>query len=127
MRAAVQLLPLLATLTLSAPVTAGADGELLMFEQEFCPWCEAWEQEVGPIYPKTFEGRLLPLRRVDIEDPVPVGVKLSEPVRYTPTFVVLEDGVEVGRVTGYAGEFQFWGLLGELAGRLETADTRASR
>ena len=114
-----RILPVLAMLGLSTPAIAGAAGQLVMFEQEFCPWCEAWEQEIGPIYPKTAEGRLLPLRRLDIGDPVPAEIRLSEPVRFTPTFVVLDDGVEVGRVTGYTGEFQFWGLLGQIAGRLE--------
>ena len=31
---------------------------------------------------------------------------------YTPTFVLVDDGEEVGRITGYAGEEFFWGLLG---------------
>jgi len=35
-------------------------------------------------------------------------------VVFTPTFVLMGDGVEVGRMEGYAGEDFFWGLLGRM-------------
>ncbi len=31
---------------------------------------------------------------------------------FTPTFVLVENGVELARIEGYPGEDFFWGLLG---------------
>lgn len=95
----------------SAPAVA---AELVMFGSPHCPWCEAWEGEVGAIYPKTAEGRLAPLRRVDIDRPRPPELAEIDPVVFTPTFVLLVEGREVGRILGYPGEAHFWGLLGAL-------------
>ena len=35
-------------------------AELLMFEEKWCSWCERWNAEIGPIYPKTAESRRAP-------------------------------------------------------------------
>jgi thioredoxin-related protein len=96
---------------LGAP--AGA-AELVMFESPLCEWCEAWHAEIGEIYPKTAEARVAPLRRVDVHDPRPADLRGVGPVVFTPTFVLLEAGREVGRIVGYPGEDHFWGLLGVL-------------
>ncbi|MDH3663328.1 MAG: transcriptional regulator [Alphaproteobacteria bacterium] len=113
-------------LGLIACASAGARAaELLMFESASCEWCAVWNEEIGPIYPKTVEGKRAPLRRVDLHDPRPVDLRDIEGVRFTPTFVLLDDrGQEVGRINGYPGEDFFWGLLSQLIGKLpeEEAD-----
>ena len=38
---------------------------------------------------------------------------MTRPV-FTPTFVLVEDGKELGRIEGYAGDEFFWFLLGRL-------------
>ena len=108
-------------LVLSCRYSAAAmpAAELLMFEEAGCPWCARWHAEVGPGYPKSSEGRIAPLRRLDIRSGVPSGMTLSAPVRATPTFVLVENGREVGRITGYPGADFFWGLLGGLVNKLE--------
>ena len=83
-----------------------------MFETDSCEWCELWHAEIGVIYAKTAEARTAPLRRVSIEDPVPGDLEHVRGIHYTPTFVLMEDGKEVGRILGYPGEDFFWGLLG---------------
>ncbi len=102
-----------------AAASAGA-AELVMFEAAGCSWCEAWDRDVGTVYPKTDEARLAPLRRVDIDAPRPPDLAGIRGVVYTPTFVLIDDGMEVGRILGYPGEAHFWGLLGVELGRLET-------
>jgi hypothetical protein len=89
-----------------------------MFEDPGCPWCRRWHAEIGPGYSRTDEGRLAPLRRVDIKDQAKAGVALKQPVIGTPTFVLVEDGQEVGRVVGYPGSEFFYGLLGDVLARL---------
>ncbi|MEJ1161996.1 hypothetical protein [Prosthecomicrobium sp. N25] len=95
---------------------AGAEAraaELLMVERTGCAWCERWRAQVGPVYPKTDEGRTAPLRRADL-DRMPEDLSLAGPVVFTPTFILVDDGREIGRITGYADESMFWGLLGSL-------------
>lgn len=107
---------------LDLPGSAAA-AELVMFEEEGCPWCATWDREIGPIYPKTTEGRRAPLRRVDLHGSWPADLPDLKAVRYTPTFVLIEDGREIGRIQGYPGEDFFWGLLAELIARLDPAAT----
>lgn len=88
-------------------------AELIMFESETCTWCQKWIEEIGPIYPKTSEGKCAPLRTVDLGDSRDGGLTEIGPVVFTPTFVVAENGQEIGRLVGYAGEDFFWYLLSE--------------
>jgi thioredoxin-related protein len=96
-------------------------AELVMFEQQACEWCEIWHRDIGPIYPKTAEGRRAPLRQVDIFEPLPDDLKHIAPGRFTPTFVLVEDGRELGRIRGYPGEDFFWGLLARMIEQLQPA------
>ncbi len=92
--------------------------ELLMFEQLACEWCERWNEEIGVFYHKTTEGRRAPLKRLMIRAPLPDNVRLANPVTFTPTFVLIEGGREIGRITGYPGEDFFWGYLAGLIAKL---------
>lgn len=93
----------------------GPDTEwvLVMIEQHGCVYCTRWNAEVGPEYPITPEGRFAPLRRVNLRN-LPADLSFERRVVFTPTFVLMGDGVEVGRMEGYAGEDFFWGLLGRM-------------
>ena len=103
----------LAILVVLSSVSASA-AELVMFRRPGCPWCLRWDREIGGVYAKTAVGRQLPLRMVDLEGERPKLV-LRSPVIYTPTFVLVESGREIGRIEGYAGDDFFWGLLERLA------------
>ncbi|MEM6971551.1 MAG: thioredoxin family protein [Pseudomonadota bacterium] len=108
----------------SLPATASPDGlRLLMVDQTWCEWCERWDAEIAGVYPITDEGRAAPLIRHDIHDPLPDGVVLDRPARFTPTFILLCAGREAGRIEGYPGEDFFWALLARLLDDLDsTAD-----
>ncbi len=107
------------------PLNAAADPVLLMAEEDGCAWCAKWNKEIGPIYPKTAEGRTAPLVRYDIHDETP-DVAFARSVHYTPTFILVEDGTEVGRIEGYPGDEFFWGLLGMLFERAKIPLDQAS-
>ena len=94
--------------------TARADLQLMMFEQVGCIYCLQWDQQVGDAYPLTDEGRAAPLVKINIRADLPAGVSIAYRPQFTPTFVLLEDGVEVGRIEGYPGEDFFWGLLAQM-------------
>ncbi|MBD3666151.1 hypothetical protein [Sulfitobacter aestuariivivens] len=94
----------------AVPTTASADLYLLMAEEDGCIWCERWNDEIAHIYPKTAEGRVAPLQRYDLHGETP-DVVFERRVHFTPTFILVDDGRELGRIEGYPGEDFFWGLL----------------
>jgi hypothetical protein len=49
------------------------------------------------------------------------GVVLKAPVTMAPTFVLVDNGREVGRIVGYPGADFFYGLLGELLKKRDRA------
>lgn len=98
----------------AAPLGLHAETRLYMAEEAGCVWCERWDEEIAHIYPKTAEGRAAPLQRYDLHGDTPENVTFRTRVSFTPTFILVEDGVEVGRIEGYPGEDFFWGLLGLL-------------
>jgi hypothetical protein len=95
------------------PQMAQADPVLLMAEEHGCYWCARWTEEIGHIYPKTAEGRSAPLQRYDLHGETP-DVEFARKVRFTPTFILVEDGKELGRIEGYPGEDFFWPMLTQL-------------
>ncbi len=112
-------LPVLLTFGL-APARA---AELVLFERAGCPWCERWNAEVGAAYDKTAESRKAPLRRVDIARGAPADLAQIKPVVYTPTFVLVDKGVEIGRIEGYTDNAFFYAYLDGLIARLEAPAT----
>ncbi|MCR9174992.1 MAG: hypothetical protein NXI19_03195 [Alphaproteobacteria bacterium] len=105
---------LLTVLLAGTPTAAVADDVLLMMEQAGCHWCEIWNEEIGVVYGLTEEGKRAPLRRVEMSDPMPNDVTVRGQTHFTPTFILLRDGAEVGRIEGYPGEDFFWPMLNQL-------------
>ncbi|WP_240471604.1 thioredoxin domain-containing protein [Neomegalonema perideroedes] len=115
----------LGALALGAALAAGAllgagkaeAAELLMFEDPGCIYCEKWRREIGPIYPRTREGQIAPIRFLPKSGPRPPGLNVG-PIIYSPTFVLVERGQEIGRIVGYPGPQFFWGMLARNLERL---------
>lgn len=99
--------------------TAPADAaELLMLHQPGCAWCARFESEIGQNYPKTDEARIAPLRRIDITRNWPGDLDSVSAERFTPTFILMDQGREVSRMRGYPGDEFFWFLLDEMIAKL---------
>ena len=103
-------------MSLSAPVLA---AEMIMYEQPGCVWCKRFNEEVAPAWPKTEQGQRAPLRRVNIHETIPADLAHIPVERFTPTFVLVEDGQEIGRLRGYPGDQFFWALVDEMLAKLE--------
>lgn len=108
----------LAAFLICACLAVGVAGplraaELVMVEQHGCHWCAQWNEEIGPIYPKTDAGARAPLRRVQIRD-LPDDIAFTSPPVFTPTFVLVHEGRELARLEGYAGDEFFWFTLEKL-------------
>lgn len=96
------------------PGMAQAAVELLMFEQPGCLYCARWDAEIAPEYPLTEEGKAAPLRRLQLRAPLPEGISIASHPVFTPTFILIRDGQETGRIEGYPGEDFFWPLLADM-------------
>ena len=113
-RAINSVLRAFAALSALVILASAADAaELVMYRRDGCPWCARWDREIGPIYPKTDISRRLPLRMVNLDHDKDLGVS-RRPIRYTPTFVLVEDTKEVARIEGYPGDEFFWVRLASL-------------
>lgn len=117
--ASLVVLAVIATLT---PIQGATAAELVMFDSANCSWCRHWDRDVGVGYHNSEEGQRAPLRRVDIGQAAASGIRLARTVTATPTFVLVEDGDEVGRITGYPGAEFFWGQLGGMLAQLRPAE-----
>lgn len=102
----------------SSPARA---AELVMFEQAACPWCARFDRDIAPTYQKSAEGQRAPLRRVDIDKPLPPDLAFIQVERLTPLFVLVDKGREIGRIRGYPGEESFWMQLSVLFEKLGPA------
>lgn len=121
--AAFAALALIALTALALVPNTASAGQLAVFGSARCPYCLAWEREIGRIYPKTQEARLAPLRRIDIQARRPADLAQIKEVHVAPTFVLIDEGREVGRIVGYSGEKSFWGQLHRLLARLHPKES----
>ena len=109
------LIAALVTLSTLAPSIA---AELIVVESDDCPYCQRFHAEIGVAYPKTDEGKLAPLRLLDISQPLPKELSSVKAATVTPTFILVENNREVDRLVGYPGDEHFWFLLGEMLDKL---------
>lgn len=93
---------------------AAANPNLVIVEQPGCVYCQQWDREIAPAYPNTAEGRFAPLIRADLREGPPDGITYARRVTFTPTFILVENGVELARIEGYPGDDFFWPLLSRM-------------
>ena len=90
---------------------AAAAARLIMVTSEHCPYCQAWERDVGVVYDKSPYAAKLPLSRVVIGSEMPEEVAIKKPIVGTPTFLIILNGQEIDRQRGYVdAEMFFWWL-----------------
>jgi hypothetical protein len=95
-------------------------AELMMYRRDGCPYCAAWDRQVGPGYNNSELGKVAPVRMIDIHGARP-HIELKSPIIYTPTFVLIHEGREIGRIEGYSTNDFFYGMLARLIGQLPPA------
>jgi len=99
---------LAAILYFIANMTLAQSIKLLMFEQDGCYWCEIWDDEISEIYPKTLEGHVAPLHRINIHSKQSNEIILNSTPQFTPTFIIINITKEVGGIEGTLGVDFFW-------------------
>ncbi|HRY05832.1 MAG TPA: hypothetical protein P5114_01815 [Hyphomicrobiaceae bacterium] len=91
---------------------------LVMIEAEGCGYCRKWHEEVGPGYPLSDEGHRAPLVRIDRKSK---EAERFTRVVFTPTFILIGQGTELGRINGYPGPDFFWSMLADMLRKLDEA------
>jgi len=104
-----------------------ASAQLVMVEETHCPYCARFNAEIAPAYPKTTEGMAAPLRRINIDEGWPADLSHIKSESLTPTFILIQNNRELGRLHGYQGDEFFWFLLGELMEKLEPATAKTKQ
>jgi hypothetical protein len=84
---------------------------LLLVEDPGCPYCARWDRDVGSAYSRSPEGQFAPLVR-RFRGSRDVGFLAG--IAFSPTFVVVKEGREIGRIVGYSGPDFFWSDLSPL-------------
>ena len=105
-----------AGLDFEAPLPA-SNLELIVMEAPGCTYCDIFRRDVLPSYQASERGKDVPIRFLDINDASPEEIGLDSPVDIVPTFVVLKDHKEVGRIPGYMGPESFFHSINHLISR----------
>ena len=116
----------LTLLTTTLLISSARADELLYVFSPDCGACNRFDKEVGTVYAKTQEARVLPLVKVSFEQWQSGAHPLTNcaigPVLGTPTFIQVAGCKELDRITGYSNDELFWIALK----RMENRSTAAS-
>ena len=106
---------------LMAPLSSGRAGidpdasvpqlgnlQLLVMEADGCIYCGIFRRDVLPSYEASERGKDMPVRFVDINDIPKTGIELQSQIDILPTFVIIKDNRESGRIPGYMGPEDFF-------------------
>jgi thioredoxin-related protein len=100
-----------------APVQPSATmQELIVLEAPNCTYCWVMRRDVLPSYRKSKHASELPIRFLDVNDPAADKLKLSAAVTIVPTVVLMREGAEIGRISGYMGPESFFQSVSRMVG-----------
>lgn len=86
-------------------------AQLVMIDSRACGYCQRFKHDIAPSYSANNLGKRAPLRVVSVWKKWPQDLKSVKPVRFTPVFILVNQGKEVGRFYGYSGRADFWARL----------------
>ncbi len=93
--------------------------ELLVFEIDGCAMCDVFRRDIAPQYKTGPASTRAPLRFVDLNETDPDTLALRSSISQVPTVVLMQDGREVDRITGYVGPSAFLRMLDTLLSRVD--------
>lgn len=88
-------------------------------EVENCHVCALVRSHIQPAYAQSTNAREAPMRFVDLNTVDEAALGLSEPVTVVPTIVLMREGREVARISGYTGPQIFFEALGHMLARTD--------
>lgn len=93
------------------------NAELLVFEAEGCGYCNLFRRDVAPAYERSPRARDVPMRFIDANRTDIKRLNLAEPLKVVPTIVLMVNGREAQRITGYMGPEPFFHMISTLMRR----------
>lgn len=99
------------------PATAVTPYELVVFEADGCIYCDVFRRDVLPLYSESKAAREAPIRFINLTYADESRMGLVAAITIAPTVVLFRDGIEVDRITGYTGPFNFVTLVGHMMGK----------
>lgn len=93
---------------LSSNPPSAPSAELIVIEVGGCIYCRVFRRDILPAYLASPHSRNVPIRFVDYNDPGASGLPVSGPVKIVPTFIMIKDDREIGRIPGYIGRTEFF-------------------
>ncbi len=100
----------------SEPKVEAMSYELVVFEVDGCIYCDVFKRDVLPLYRASETSRKAPMRFVNLSYVDETKMALSEAVTIAPTVVLMHNGREVDRITGYTGPVTFVQLVRRMMG-----------
>lgn len=97
-----------AGLDITAPATDTDGLELIVMEAPGCIYCDTFRRQILPGYKASERGRSVPVRFLDVNDDAVQDLALEEPINIVPTFLVMKNNKELGRIPGYMGPEDFF-------------------
>lgn len=88
--------------------------EILVFETADCLYCQIFRRDVLPQYEVSKRARIAPMRFVDATTADPKRLGLDSPIKFLPTVVIVREGRERGRITGYIGPEPFFHMVSRI-------------
>ena len=85
--------------------------ELLVIEVKGCSICDLVRVHIQPAYEATPRALRVPMRYIDITHIDELKLGLNTRVATLPTIVLMQDGREVDRISGYTGPQNFFAAL----------------
>ncbi|MEQ1671926.1 MAG: thioredoxin family protein [Hyphomicrobium sp.] len=98
----------LAGIDRDAPVPKFGNLQLVVMETPDCIYCSIFRRDVLPSYEISERGKEMPVRFLDVNDVPKTGIELQSPIDILPTFVIVKDNHEIGRIPGYMGPEDFF-------------------
>lgn len=93
--------------------------ELLVLEIQGCTFCPLVKTHIQPAYERTPHARDMPMRYVDVTTQDETRLGLNRPIDTVPTIVLMRDGREVDRVSGFVGPENFLKVLTHMLGQID--------
>lgn len=93
----------------------GRSVELVVFEHRDCTYCRVFRADTLPRYRENGHEAKAPIRFVSIEHTDIGAMNLrGGAIQMVPTFVLMQNGEEVGRIAGYWAPDNFFKMLSNL-------------
>ena len=100
-----RLAALVAALAAAVGSIPARAAELIAVEHERCAICLRFDATVVPSYDRSPQGHIAPLRRFNAARGLPPDLAS---VRSVPTFILRDNGQEIGRIIGYRDKATFY-------------------